>query len=330
MRGTRQRQSEFKRGSALVTKLGTSQRKFAREKLCLRRGEPSRSTRLAPPRSFSAMSFFRPQSGFQTGRRPVWLVLIWVNVACFATQILVDSFLGPEWVEERFALGRDAVTRLHVWQFFTYMFLHANFVHLLLNMVTFYFAGREVERVVGPRHLWRIFLFGGLAGGVAQLALTWRHFEGVVGASAGVCAALIAFTTIYPEVKLTMLLFFVIPVRLKAKYLAFGLVAFSLVMAVTGAEGNIGHIAHLGGCVVGWLYARRLGYGSPLKMPDWSLFHRPRTGRRSDGGPDEFVSSEIDPILDKILREGMQSLTDEERRILERGRSQIEKRVNRR
>jgi membrane associated rhomboid family serine protease len=257
-------------------------------------------------------------------------VLIWVNVACFLVQILADMILGPGWIEGWFALGQDAVTRLHVWQFFTYMFLHANWVHLLLNMVTFYFAGREVERVVGPRHLWRIFLFGGLAGGVAQLALSWHGFAGVVGASAGVCAALIAFTTIYPEVRLTMLLFFVIPVRLKAKYLAFGLVALSLVMAVTGSEGNIGHIAHLGGCVVGWLYARRLGYGSRLKMPDWTSFRRRAPGRRDEGGSDEFVSAKIDAILDKILREGMHSLTDEERRILERGRGLIEKRVNRR
>jgi hypothetical protein len=197
-------------------------------------------------------------------------------------------------------------------------------------MLTFYFSGREVERIAGPRHLWRIFLFGGLAGGIAQMVLTWRHFEGVVGASAGVCATLIAFTTIYPEVRLTMLLFFVIPVRLKAKHLAFGLVVISVLMAVTGTGGNVGHIAHLGGCLVGWLYARRLGHGSALKMPDWNPFQTRASKPPAGSDSDEYVSAQIDPILDKILHEGMHSLTDHERRILERGRGLIEKRVNRR
>jgi membrane associated rhomboid family serine protease len=207
------------------------------------------------------------------------------------------------------------------------MFLHGGVMHLLFNMLTLYFAGRELEVIAGRNHLLGIYFGGGIVGGIAQVMLSNPHME-LVGASAGVCAALIAFTTIYPEMELTLLLFFVIPVRLKAKYLALGLVGTSILFSISGVWGSVGHLAHLGGCVVGWVYARQLGFGRPLAIQRYFFKKRERLVRMEKLTPEQFISEEIDPILDKISREGIHSLTRAERKILEKGREKIAKKTS--
>ena len=141
---------------------------------------------------------------------------------------------------------------------------------------------------------------------------------------------LIAFTTIEPEIELTMLLFFVIPVRLKAKYLALGIVVFSIIMAVGSAKSGIGHLAHLGGCLLGWVYIKQLGFGNPLRLQKYLFEKRQRAERHARMSPAQFINQEIDPILDKISREGIHSLTRTERKILEKGREKIAQRTARR
>jgi membrane associated rhomboid family serine protease len=267
------------------------------------------------------------------GRFSVVAVLIAANTGMFAFQLIADRLIpaagGIPWTGRWLALSGDGVRSGMEWQFFSYMFLHDGLMHLLFNMLTFYFAGREVEIIARPGHLLGMYFGGGLVGGVAQVLLSNPHTP-LVGASAGVCATLIAFTTIYPEMELTLLLFFVIPVRVKAKYLALGLVGVSLVFAFTGAWGSVGHIAHLGGCVVGWLYARHLGFGAPLRLRQFFMKKRELDERRDRMTAEQFISEEIDPILDKISREGIHSLTRAERKILEKGREKIAKKTTRR
>lgn len=260
------------------------------------------------------------------GRRfSIVSILIGVNVGMFIFQLLVGLF-APGWVEEYLALSGTGVRRGFEWQFVTYMFLHGGLLHLAFNMLTLFFAGREVEVIAGRKNLLGIYFAGGLLGGIAQVLLT-NPFSQLVGASAGVFAVLIAFTTIYPELELTLLLFFVIPVRVKAKYLALGLVIMSLFFSFSGVWGGVGHIAHLGGCLAGWLYAKQLGFGRPVQLPRFVYKKRERLERMQSMSPEEFISEEIDPILDKISREGIHSLTRAERKILEKGREKIAKKT---
>lgn len=248
-------------------------------------------------------------------RWPAWKTLIAVNIACFVGQLAAATFDVP--VEAWLALSRAAVVHGRVWQSVTYMFLHANWIHLGLNMFTLYFAGRIVENNLGARHLLKVYFIGGLVGGLAQLAAIWRSGGTVVGASAGVCAALFAFTTLFPEARLTALLFFVVPVRLKARHLALGFIAVSVFFIVTDSGGNIGHVAHLGGCLVGWFMTRRvLRGGVPVRIPVFRGFSGGEPGHPTG----VFVGHRIDAILDKVAREGIHSLTPEERRLLENDR----------
>jgi membrane associated rhomboid family serine protease len=261
----------------------------------------------------------RPRAGW-----PVWKILIAANVLCFVIQVFAGLYLNVP-VEELFALSRSAVVRGFVWQFVTYMFLHGGVVHLLLNMVTLFFAGKIVEGNLGPGFLLKAYFIGGVVGGIAQFVSVWLVGGAVVGASAGVCAVLFSFTTLFPEARLTALLFFVVPVRMKARTLAIGFVAVSLFFILTRTGGNVGHLAHLGGCLVGWWMTRRqMAGGIPLGVP---LFRGMRGHRRPGGGGHPFVSPSVDAILDKISAEGLHSLTPEERRILERGRNEIERRT---
>jgi membrane associated rhomboid family serine protease len=253
----------------------------------------------------------------------LWAILIAINVGVFATQTVVELY-QPDIARQWLALSSEGIRAGYYWQFLTYMFLHQGPVHLIVNMLALFFAGREVETIIGRKHLIAIYLIGGLAGGIAQLLIlgipAW-----LLGASACVCAVVIAFTTILPELEVTALLFFIMPLRLKAKYLAMGLVAVSAVLAVFrgGTLGGFGHVAHLGGCLVGWLYVRQLGYGNSLRLQRYFFEKRQRNERLERMPPAQFISQEIDPILDKIARDGIHSLTRAERRILEKGRDKI-------
>ncbi len=238
-------------------------------------------------------------------------------VAAFIVQYGLEAGYPRLGVERLFSLSRDGLAHGYVWQVVTYMFLHGSLMHLLVNCLGFFFAGREVEAICGPRHFLRIFFLGGIIGGLVQLAVGPANIE-LVGASGGVCAVLLAFTTLAPDREIAALLFFVIPVRMKAKWLGRAVILLSLGFAIFGGQGNIGHMAHLGGAVVGWAYVRRLGYGLPLRV--W------RRGPRKPSP--HYVSSEIDAILDKIALEGIHSLTPEERRALERGREALARRVD--
>lgn len=254
------------------------------------------------------------------------LLLVVLNVLCFLAQLLAD-WISPGWMEQWLALSRTGILNGYIWQFFTYMFLHGGVMHLLVNMFTLYFAGREVEALTGRAHFLGIFFLGGLIGGVAQIVAV--SGGSLMGASAGVFAILIAFTTIFPEVQLTCLIFFVIPLRIKAKYLAMILVLSSIAFVLTGSIQEIGHVAHLGGCLVGWVYVKRLGFGNPLRIQAYFDRKREFAARVKGMSPEEFISEEIDPILDKIAREGIHSLTRLERKILEKGRDKIAQKTSR-
>ena len=257
-------------------------------------------------------------------------ILVGANVAVFIFQIII-GFIAPGFIEQFLALSREGVMSGYEWQWMTYMFLHGNLpadvpggiLHLAFNMLTLLFAGREIERVIGRGHFLGIYFSGGILGGIAQVLLSDPSMH-LIGASAAVFAVLIAFTTIYPEVQLTLLLFLIIPIRLKAKHLAIGLVTSSIFFALTDFWPGVGHLAHLGGCLAGWVYVRQLGFGHLFKVPRFIQEKREREEQLQSMTPEEFISSEIDPILDKISREGIHSLTRSERKILEKGREKIE------
>lgn len=251
-------------------------------------------------------------------------VLIILNVVVFGVQLLVDHY-DPFFIQNHFALSRAGLREGQYWQFISYMFLHGSAMHLLVNCLGLFFAGREIESILGKKHFLGIYFLGGLLGGIAQILVG----NAVIGASAGVCAVLLAFTTILPELEITALIFFVIPLKMRAKWLGRAVIVTSILFASVGFSRDIGHIAHLTGALTGWLYTRRLGYGGAFMLQRFVRDRKRLRERRDRMDSTEFISEEIDPILDKISREGIHSLTRAERRILELGREKISNKISR-
>ena len=273
-----------------------------------------------------------------------------VTVAILAINIVVffaeysDGRRSHLLFQEYGSLSLEGIMRGFVWQLLTYQFMHANMTHLVLNSVGLFFFGRPLEYMLGRKTFLKLYLWSGVAGGVFQLCLAYLSpkFGGpMVGASAGISGLVAAFALLNPSA--TIYLFFFVPLR--AKYFLPLIIALSAVLIYFDRGSGIAHGAHLGGTLFGVVYLRW------LNITDFfgGLWQRLLGSRRSkpivkvrfpSGGswendigarPDEpvsgdFISKEIDPILEKISAHGIHSLTERERKILEAARARMEKR----
>ncbi len=227
----------------------------------------------------------------------------------------------------------------HWWQPVTHLFLNAGLVQLAFSLILLAAAGFSLERILGRRHLVGIYLGGGLVGAILQLAVEKNVH--VLGSAAAACAVAVAATTVLPEQDLRMFrVFRRLPLPLPAKYFAATLI-FSLVLlflvdngpAVSARQLQTAHLAPLAGCFTGWFYARALGFGRRVPVylqsrPVPALIATSATSARHAAGeefvdPHEFIRDAIDPILEKISREGLDRLTPDERRLLEQASERL-------
>ena len=240
-------------------------------------------------------------------RDPATRFFVAACVAIFVLQLLV----GRSWyrVEEVFGLSSEGLRDGEFWQLVTYQFLHANELHIFVNMLALWFAGRELEPVVGTPRFVLLYLVGGIVGGLAQIVFSSGP---LIGASASVCAVLLTLTTLFPQLPVTALIFFVLPLRMKARTLGFALVGITILTWISGLMPEVGHLAHLGGfatgAVFGLIYRGRLGEGGNFFAPAPPL---PRDG---DASPSLLT---LDDVVAKMMRRGIESLTRDELRILE-------------
>ena len=188
------------------------------------------------------------------------VVLIAINAGIFVYQELRPDLQNR--LQDLYALSAAGMEEGRWWQLITHAFLHGNIWHLLFNMVALWFAGRIVERVMGTGRFLALYAASAVAGGLAQILLEGGNIP-LLGASGAVCGVILAFATMFPEAQIVVLLFFVIPLKFRAKYLGWGLAGSSLLFLLVGFEPWIGHAAHLGGCAAGYLLARLNGYGVP-------------------------------------------------------------------
>jgi membrane associated rhomboid family serine protease len=258
---------------------------------------------------------------WKQSRRVVLLALVGLNVAGFVTQILLNAF-QPGFVGDYLALSSHGVHSAYAWQFITATLLYANPWHFLGNMLVLYVLGRDIESILGQRHFLYLFLSGAIGGELGHLFLMPSETL-LYAASGGVAAVLNAYATILPELDLIAWRLPPFSFHLKAKHLAGAILFLSLLMLVIDRNGAVMHSAIPGGLAVGWLYTNLLGFGHP------SWFQR-ILRRRWEAAlrvqrmtPAEFIEHEIDPLLEKISRKGIQSLTRAERRLLSQAREKV-------
>ncbi|HWD93062.1 MAG TPA: rhomboid family intramembrane serine protease [Verrucomicrobiae bacterium] len=201
------------------------------------------------------------------GRRWKWsatIVLIVLNVLAFLFQIT----LLPKLLDLRYlALSLWGLQHGFVWQLLTYQFMHGGWLHLLVNCWALFVFGRGVEWAVGKTRFLILYFSSGVIGGLLQVlaALLWpNYFAGAsVGASAGIFGVVASFALLFPDQQLILLLFFVIPIKLRAKSLLW----FELVLTALGISFpnsrlgellglKVAHFAHLGGILTGLAFTR--------------------------------------------------------------------------
>jgi membrane associated rhomboid family serine protease len=220
-----------------------------------------------------------------------------------------------------------------LWRFIGFQFLHADVWHLAFNMLGLFFFGPVVERYLGGKRYAAFYLLCGICGAVMYLLLNllgtqfgaWRPGAHVpflllndpttplIGASAGVFGVVMAAAYLAPQAE--VLLYFVLPMRLRT--LAYTLVAVAMLTLFLGGGNAGGEAAHLGGAIAGYWLIRRPHLLH--RLFDWMGTVDPtsRTRRvRANRARGVIETAEIDRILDKIRRQGLQSLNDGERRTL--------------
>jgi membrane associated rhomboid family serine protease len=268
-----------------------------------------------------------------------------VLIGAFIVQCLLLVYGGVD-LGEHLALTASGVRGGKVWQLLTFQFLHACPMpfHVLFNCLGLYFFGRPVEERLGGKRFLQLYFLSGVAGGLLQvlvtLALPHHPDFGVVGASAGVCGMVAIFCSLNPMDNVVTWIYF-FPVTIRARYVLIFLAAWSAFGTIVPFD-SVAHAAHLGGLAVGVIYVRWGGQigewfsrqrfqpsraGKRRETPAISARAWMRT-RKDEGEREEtatFISREVDPILDKISAHGFESLTERERKILEKARSKMGK-----
>lgn len=234
------------------------------------------------------------------------------------------------WLEEHFALSLEGIKQWQLWQLLTFQFLHGGILHIALNGITLYSFGRFMEQVVGRGRFLALYFLSGVFGGVLQIAATLLlpqvHDSSVVGASAGIAGLLGAFALMHPH---QLVVLFPIPFKVRARTMLWVALGISVVGTIF-PFGGLAHAGHLGGLLGGIAYViiinrrARLQTGfNPDAVPP--LIKTTAVPRNQPESAD-FIEREVNPILDKIAAQGIHSLTERERKILESARARMDKR----
>jgi membrane associated rhomboid family serine protease len=244
------------------------------------------------------------------------VALVAVQYVLIAADRISGSNLSLGW-QNLWALGAEDVWK--PWKWLSYAFLHADLYHALWNLLILHFVGHAWEDRRGHRSPWFLFLAGAAAGAFSFLALSTPDgaHHALVGASAGTTAVLGALTVRQPRFQ-TKLAFWWVPLYAFAALL----LAVDLAFAVGY---DLSAWAHLSGFALG-----AGGQALGLWSVSFNAFKRPRTSphlRLVPGGQkntDNVLEGLRDPearlnaVLDKISRDGVESLSSEERAYLEK------------
>jgi membrane associated rhomboid family serine protease len=280
-----------------------------------------------------------PQSRYTLrGPRTIIGTLILINVVVFLADGLLtspDPSQGLGDINRFLAVKIETLTKPWLWwQFVTYGFAHASapeYWHILGNMLVLFFLGRDIEGLYGRKEFLRLYLATLVVAGVIWAVV--GKIQGVepeqaaVGASGAIAGVVVLYALNFP--RRILLLFFVIP--MPAWAVGMLVVVLDLLGALGYSGTHVAYTAHLAGAAFGFLYYQ-FGWnlsrwtsgwfsGAWLKSRPKLRVHDPdRRSRR-----DKELGDEVDRILEKIHREGEDSLTRKERRILENASREYQK-----
>lgn len=277
----------------------------------------------------------------------------WLIGLCVAVFFVQETILLPDIMARWLGYTASNLASHALWTVVTYMFVHANVMHLLLNMLTLWMFGRRVEQSWGSTTFTWYYLWCGLGGWFFHYMFA-NGSSVLVGASAAILGVAVAYAVRWPDDEI--LLFAIVP--MKVKWAIALMAGINVVMAVIahGSLSGTAFAAHVGGMVAGYIYLRTptaqsldrfrrriapapdYGDDPPRAVPK-STGSRPRERDVDDivaqskaaiarvrpaapasqpsGQPTPAATSPLDAVLDKIAATGMGSLTAAEKAVLD-------------
>ena len=260
--------------------------------------------------------FGRPAGGVSFGMpkpgRAVKRLLI-INVVVYVAQFFMRGAL-----EGLFAATAQQWWQL--WRYVTFQFLHSTnyFWHIILNMLCLYMLGSPLEELWGERRFLAFYLTSGAVAGVAYVIMDHvLNFGGggLIGASGGVYAILLACAILFPNFRI-ILLFFPVPIRL-AVTIIFGIMVLTVLRTLSGggvSPAFWSQVAHFGGVVGGafwiWVVPRLQGTAGQVRMKMNQGAWDKKLHRQAD------EQKTINEVLRKVHDQGINSLTRKEKNTL--------------
>ena len=255
--------------------------------------------------------------------RSVFWMLIGINAFTFIFLTMSHSPL-----HYGLALAANAPLGQQLYQLVTAAFLHASITHILFNMYGLYLFGNLVGPHIGGKKFLALYLISAITGNLAFLLFNYGQDSMIVGASGAVFGLMIAAACLEPERRFVMLFLPMFP--LKTVTMVVGYAVIEVLLQLSDSNDGISHLAHLGGLIGGYAYLKYLFRNN---LPWDPLRHKPRPGeeprfreppRSTEGDPDRPVSgAELDALLDKVSRFGINSLSEYELNRLRKAREQM-------
>lgn len=203
--------------------------------------------------------------------------LLIINILAFMA-MLVFGQLNIADLNELLGLHYFMAPDFHIYQLFTYMFMHGGWEHIILNMLMLWMFGMVVEQTWGPKRFLFYYIICGIGAGILQEITQWVcvnyiftdpvqammvYNSTTVGASGAIYALLLAFGMMFPNERMFII---PIPIPIKAKWMVMGSIVIELFSAMATPGDNVAHLAHLGGMLFGFLlirhWQRHPGYGA--------------------------------------------------------------------
>jgi membrane associated rhomboid family serine protease len=215
------------------------------------------------------------------------------------------------------SLKPSLVLEGQLWRLFTYVFLHDRMspLHIIFNMIPLWMLGSSIEQMWGTRRFVWFYVMCGTGSGLFSVVMIFLGDPFIIGASGAILALLTLYAYYFPRQQI--LLFFVFPVSARVAVVIFGV--FSL-FGAWSSFGGVAHLTHLGGIIVALLYIRQ--YDSVTrKITHWDAVAAEKEMRRRSKQKlekDRYFEEVIDPLLAKISRSGIESLSQKEKKLLER------------
>jgi membrane associated rhomboid family serine protease len=259
--------------------------------------------------------------------------LIYINVGVFVATLLFSVFSNlyvsqSNFIVYWFSLNSDVdffITK--PWTIISYGFLHADFIHILFNLIVLYYFGNLFIQYFTPKQLLTFYLLGTFVGGLIFL-LSYSYFPlfsnqtvPLVGASAGVSAIIVGIATYMPNYQLKLRLIGFV----KLWHLA-GIFVLLDVLQLAGNNAG-GHFAHLGGALFGFLYVGqasntniqifdRIGTLFSFKRKPLKTVYKSKKAQPKKQANTTYKQQKINAILDKISKSGYDTLSQEEKDFL--------------